>query len=214
MTVCQVGRPDDGTDATGFFNTECFVGLKDRSDWRKEYGTKDKLISAMSAELANVPGVIWNFSQPISDNVEEMMSGVKGELVVKLYGEDLKTLNAKAIQIKNTIAGVKGIEDLGIFEELGQPNINIIINRDHIARYGLNISDVQDVIETAVGGKTASQVIEGEKRFDVVVRYQSPVPRLGRTYQTDHGFYARGIPGTVRRIGRYQIRRRRIDDLP
>ncbi len=172
ITVCQVGRPDDGTDATGFFNTECFVDLKPRSTWRKHFKTKEQLIDSMSAELSKVPGVIWNFSQPISDNVEEMMSGVKGELVVKVYGEDLKTLASLGEQIKNTISGVRGIEDLGVFEELGQPNMNITINRDEISRYGLNISDVQDVIETAVGGKVASQIVSGEKRFDVVVRYQ------------------------------------------
>jgi cobalt-zinc-cadmium resistance protein CzcA len=172
ISVCQMGRPDDGTDATGFFNTECFVDLKPRSTWRKQFNTKDDVIAAISKELEKIPGVIWNFSQPISDNVEEMMSGVKGALVVKLYGPDLKVLSEKANEIKKTIAEVRGIEDLGVFEELGQPNVNFIINRDKISRYGLNISDVQDVIETAVGGKTASQVVEGEKRFDVVVRYQ------------------------------------------
>jgi heavy metal efflux system protein len=172
ITVCQSGRPDDGTDATGFFNTECFVDLKPREEWRSEFKTKEKLIAAMNKELMKVPGVIWNFSQPISDNVEEMMSGVKGALVVKIIGNDLKVLAQKAEEIKKTIGEVRGIEDLGVFEELGQPNINISINRDKISRYGLNISDVQDVIETAVGGKAASQVIDGEKRFDVVVRYQ------------------------------------------
>src|SRR6185437_3906319 len=99
-TVCQLGRPDDGTDATGFFNTECFVDLKHRSDWRKQFHTKEQLIEAMSQELERIPGVIWNFSQPISDNVEEMVSGVKGAMVVKLYGDDLKTLQKKATQIK------------------------------------------------------------------------------------------------------------------
>ncbi len=171
ITVCQIGRPDDGTDATGFFNTECFVDLKNRHDWRKQFATKDDLISAMSKDLAGIPGVIWNFSQPISDNVEEMMSGVKGALVVKLYGTDLHVLAKKAEQIKTQLQKVRGIEDLGIFEELGQPNVNIRVDRDKISRYGLNISDVQDVIETAVGGKVASQIIEGEKRFDIVVRY-------------------------------------------
>jgi cobalt-zinc-cadmium resistance protein CzcA len=170
-TVCQIGRPDDGTDATGFFNTECFVDLKNRHSWRKQFPTKEDLISSMSKDLDGIPGVIWNFSQPISDNVEEMMSGVKGALVVKLYGTDLHVLAKKAEQIKTQLQQVHGIEDLGIFEELGQPNVDIIVNRDKISRYGLNISDVQDVIETAVGGKVASQIIEGEKRFDIAVRY-------------------------------------------
>lgn len=172
LVVCQVGRPDDGTDATGFFNTECFIDLKP-SGWRHEFNTKEKLISGFTKELNKIPGVVWNFSQPISDNVEEMMSGVKGELVVKLYGEDLKTLTQKADQIKETISHVKGIEDLGVFQVLGQPNVNITVDRDKISRYGLNVSDVQDVIETAVGGKVASQVVDGEKRFDIAVRYQS-----------------------------------------
>ncbi|MDR3606403.1 MAG: CusA/CzcA family heavy metal efflux RND transporter [Oligoflexia bacterium] len=172
ITVCQLGRPDDGTDATGFFNTECFVDLKARSQWRREYRTKEKLIAAMNTELVKIPGVIWNFSQPISDNVEEMMSGVKGAMVVKLYGEDLKTLKQKAEQIKETIGGVRGVEDLGVFEELGQPNINVSADRDKISRYGLNVSDVQSAITIAVGGQVASQVIDGEKRFDIMVRYQ------------------------------------------
>lgn len=172
ITVCQLGRPDDGTDATGFFNTECFIDLKQRSEWRKQFKNKDELITAMDRDLKNIPGVIWNFSQPISDNMEEMMSGVKGELVVKIIGEDLNQLTQKAVQIKDTISQVKGIQDVGFFEELGQPNYNIKVNRDQISRLGLNVSDIQEVIETAVGGKAVSQLIDGEKRFDIVVRYQ------------------------------------------
>ncbi len=172
ITVCQFGRPDDGTDSTGFFNTECFVDLKPHGQWRREYSTKDDLVEAMSLELKKIPGVIWNFSQPISDNVEEMMSGVKGAMVVKLFGEDLKMLKSKAEKIKEVISQVRGIDDLGVFEELGQPNINITVNRDKISRYGLNVSDVQAVIQTAVGGQVASQVLSGEKRFDIQVRYQ------------------------------------------
>ena len=126
----------------------------------------------MSAELQKIPGVVWNFSQPISDNVEEMMSGVKGAMVVKLYGEDLKLLDQKANEIKRVIGGVRGVQDLGVFQIVGQPNVNITIDRNQISRYGLNISDVQDVIETAVGGKATTQIVEGEKRFDVVVRYE------------------------------------------
>jgi len=173
VTVCQLGRPDDGTDATGFFNTECFVDLKAHSEWRREFKTKERLIEAMDHDLKNIPGVVWNFSQPISDNVEEMMSGVKGELVVKVFGDSLPLINEKANQIKGILEQVRGIRDVGVFSELGQPNVNIYVNRDKISRYGLNISDVQDVIETAVGGKVASQILDGEKRFDLVVRYQS-----------------------------------------
>jgi cobalt-zinc-cadmium resistance protein CzcA len=173
ITVCQVGRPDDGTDATGFFNTECFVDLKPKETWRREFHqNKEKLIDAINAGLLKIPGVIWNFSQPISDNVEESLAGVKGALVVKVFGDDLRTLDKLGEDIKGILASVSGIEDLGKFEELGQPNVNIIVDRTKISRYGLNISDVQDVIETAVGGKVASQLVDGEKRFDIVVRYQ------------------------------------------
>ena len=170
ITVCQLGRPDDGTDATGFFNTECFVDLKPRSEWR--FSDKEHLVEAMSRELSAIPGVVWNFSQPISDNVEEMMSGVKGALVVKIFGSDLTMLTQKANEIKGVLSQVHGVADLGVFQLLGQPNVNIVIDRDKISRYGINISDVQDVIETAVGGKVATQVVEGEKRFDLVVRFQ------------------------------------------
>ncbi len=172
LVVCQLGRPDDGADATGFFNTECFVDLKPSSKWRKQFKNKEELIEGFSEELNKIPGVVWNFSQPISDNVEEMMSGVKGEIVVKIYGDDLNILSQKAEQIKSAISKVKGIQDLGVFKILGQPNVNIRVDRDKISRYGLNISDVQDVIETAVGGKVASQITDGEKKFDIVVRYQ------------------------------------------
>lgn len=172
ITVCQMGRPDDGTDVGGFFNTECFVDLKPHEQWRKQFKTKDQIIDAMNHELSKIPGVSWNFSQPISDNMEEALSGVKGALVLKLYGEDLKVLTDKANQIEGILSKVKGIEDLGVFEETGQPNININVDRDKISRYGLNISDVQDVIQTAVGGRVATQVLDGEKRFDMVVRFQ------------------------------------------
>ena len=172
ITVCQMGRPDDGTDDGGFFNTECFVDLKPHGQWRSQFKTKDQLIEAMNRELSKIPGVIWNFSQPISDNVEEALSGVKGALVLKIYGEDLKTLTVKANQMKDVLGHVRGIEDLGVFEETGQPNIDITVDRDRISRYGLNISDVQGVIQTAVGGTVATQVLDGEKRFDMVVRFQ------------------------------------------
>lgn len=173
ITVCHLGRPDDGTDATGFFNIECFTDLKPKDQWRSEFHhSKEKLIDAMSEKLKAIPGVVWNFSQPISDNVEEATSGVKGALVVKLYGRDLKILDQKADELKNALHNVRGVVDLGIFEQLGQPNVDIVIDRDKIARYGLNISQVQEVIETAVGGKAVSQMIDGEKRFDIVVRYQ------------------------------------------
>ena len=173
--VSQVGRPDDGTDSTGFFNTEYFVDLLPKDKWRSSFHqNKDELIAAMNRELVKMPGVIWNFSQPISDNVEEAVSGVKGELAVKLYGDDLKLLEAKADQIVSIMGGIKGVQDLGVFRAIGQPNLNYVVDRAAAARYGINVSDVQDAIQTAVGGGAVSQVLQGEARYDVVVRYQKP----------------------------------------
>ncbi len=177
QVVSQVGRPDDGTDATGFFNTEYFVDLKPRSKWRKQFRTKDELIAAMDSELEKLPGVLWNFSQPISDNMEEAVSGVKGELAVKIYGADLKVLEQKSDEIVSVMQAIPGIQDLGVFRVVGQPNVNIEVDLSKADRYGVNVSDVQDVIETAVGGKAVSQILQGERRFDLVVRYQEPFRR-------------------------------------
>lgn len=173
--VSQVGRPDDGTDVTGFFNTEYYVGLKPDKEWRPVFHrNKDALIGAMDRQLSVIPGVIWNFSQPIEDNVEEAVSGVKGELAVKVYGSDLKTLESLANQIVAVMSGIPGIHDLGLFRVLGQPNLNYAVDRAACARYGINVSDVQDAIQTAVGGGAVSQVLRGEARYNVVVRYQQP----------------------------------------
>jgi heavy metal efflux system protein len=173
--VSQVGRPDDGTDTTGFFNTEYFVDLLPKEKWRPAFHeNKEELIGAMNRELVKMPGVIWNFSQPISDNVEEAVSGVKGELAVKLYGDDLKTLEAKADQIVGIMGGVKGVQDLGVFRVIGQPNLDYTVDRPAAARFGINVADVQDAIQTAVGGGAVSQVLQGEARYDLVVRYQKP----------------------------------------
>ena len=170
--ISQTGRPDDGTDTTGFFNTEYFVDLKPKEEWRPAFRqNKDELIAAMDRELANIPGVGWSFSQPISDNVEEAVSGVKGELAVKIYGDDLKTLEEKGNQIVNVMSGIKGVADLGLFRVIGQPNLNYTVNRVAAARYGINVSDVQDAIQTAVGGNAVTQVLQNEARYDVVVRY-------------------------------------------
>ena len=168
----QVGRPDDGTDATGFFNTEYFVGLKRKEDWRPVFRQdKDRLIAAMSHELEKIPGVTWGFSQPIEDNMEEAVSGVKGELATKIYGDDLKVLEEKADQIVSVMLQVRGIEDLGVFRALGQPNINFEVNREQAARYQINVADIQDAIQTAVGGSAMTQVLQGEQRYDLVLRY-------------------------------------------
>jgi heavy metal efflux system protein len=175
QVVSQVGRPDDGTDTTGFFNTEYFVDLKPKEQWRAVFRRdKDELISAMDRELSKMPGVLWNFSQPIEDNMEEAVSGVKGELAIKMYGDDLPTLEEKGQEVVNLMRNIPGVEDLGLFRVLGQPNLDITVNRQQAARFGLNVADVQDAIETAVGGKAVSQVLQGEQRYDLVVRYQAP----------------------------------------
>jgi heavy metal efflux system protein len=170
--VSQTGRPDDGTDTAGFFNTEYFVGLKPKDEWRHVFKqNKEELIAAMDRELEKTPGVLWNFSQPISDNVEEAVSGVKGELAIKIYGDDLKTLEAKGDQIVSVMSKIKGVQDLGLFRVIGQPNLDYVVDRQAAARFGINVADVQDAIQTAVGGNAVSQVLQGEARYDVVVRY-------------------------------------------
>ena len=172
QVVSQVGRPDDGTDTTGFFNTEYFVDLKPKARWRPVFHQdKEELIAAMNRELEKMPGVDWNFSQPISDNVEEAVSGVKGELAVKIYGDDLKTLETLGDQVVGIMGGVQGVADLGLFRVIGQPNLNYSVNRLAAARFGINVADVQDAIATAVGGGAVSQVLKGEARYDLVVRY-------------------------------------------
>ena len=168
----QTGRPDDGTDTTSFFNTEYFVDLIPKEQWRPVFHQdRDQLIAAMNRELNTIPGVVWGFSQPIEDNMEEAVSGVKGELATKVYGDDLKVLEDKANQIADVMRQVKGIEDLGVFQVLGQPNINFQVDREKAARYQINVADVQDAIQTAVGGNALTQVLQGEARYDLVLRY-------------------------------------------
>ena len=175
QVISQVGRPDDGTDIAGFFNTEYFVDLKPKEQWRPVFRqNKEALIASMDAVLEKIPGALWNFSQPIADNMEEAVSGVKGQLAIKIYGDDLKTLEAKGDEIVGVMRTIPGVADLGLFRVIGQPNLEFTVNRDQAARYGLNVADVQDAIETAVGGKAVSQVLQGEQRYDVVVRYQTP----------------------------------------
>jgi cobalt-zinc-cadmium resistance protein CzcA len=174
VTQCtsQVGRPDDGTDTTGFFNTEYFVDLKPKEQWRPVFHEdKEKLIAAMQRELDKIPGVVWGFSQPIADNMEEAVSGVKGELAVKIYGDDLKLLDGMADQIVNTMRQVRGIEDLGVFRLLGQPNLDVAVDRQQAARHQVNVADLQDAVQTAVGGTAFTQVLQGERRYDLVMRY-------------------------------------------
>ncbi|MGP0072542.1 MAG: efflux RND transporter permease subunit [Bryobacteraceae bacterium] len=175
IVTSQVGRPDDGTDTTGFFNTEYCVDLKPKEQWRPIFHqNKDALIASMNASLDNIPGAIWNFSQPIADNMEEAVSGVKGQLATKIYGDDLRTLEDKADQVVKVMRTVRGIEDLGVFRLLGQPNLNVTVDRQQAARFQINVADIQDAIQTAVGGNALTQVLQGEQRYDLVARYQAP----------------------------------------
>jgi len=175
QVVSQTGRPDDGTDTTGFFNTEYFVDLKPKEQWRAVlHQNKENLIAAMDYQLSQFPGVIWNYSQPIADNMEEAVSGVKGELAVKLYGGDLRTLESFADRIQAQMATVPGIEDLGVFRVIGQPNLNLQVDRKAAARWGINVNEIQDAIQTAVGSNALTQVQQGEARYDVTLRYEKP----------------------------------------
>jgi cobalt-zinc-cadmium resistance protein CzcA len=168
----QTGRPDDGTDTTSFFNTEYFVDLKPKEQWRPVFHeNKDELIGAMNRELNKIPGVVWGFSQPIEDNMEEAVSGVKGALATKIYGDDLRVLEEKADEIVSIMRRIKGVEDLGVFRVLGQPNLNVTVDRDAAARYQINVADVQDAVQTAVGGNALTQVLKGEARYDLTLRY-------------------------------------------
>ena len=172
--VSEVGRPDDGTDTGGFGNTEYFVDLNPKEQWRPVFHRdKEELIGAMNREVAKLPGALWNFSQPIEDNVGETVTGTKGQLALKLFGKDLKTLDEKGDEVTAAMSHVPGLMDLKFFHTLGQPNLNFTIDRLQAARFGINVVDIQDAIQTAVGGNAVSQVLLGEERYDVVVRYQA-----------------------------------------
>jgi cobalt-zinc-cadmium resistance protein CzcA len=166
------GRPDDGTDATGFFNAEFFVGLKPYAEWTGPYHTKPELIEAIDRKLAGFPGITFNFTQPAEDAVDEAETGLKSALDVKIFGSDLTVLEAKGRQIERVLRGVRGITDVTLVQELGQPALTIDIDRERIARYGINAGDVNALIEAAVGGGVATQVAQGERLYDLVVRLQ------------------------------------------
>ncbi len=169
----QTGRPDDGTDHTGFFNTEFYVGLKSKEQWRPVFHqNKDNLIAAMNLELTKkFPGVSWGFSQPIEDNMEEAVSGVKGELATKVYGNDLHVLEDKANEVADIMSHVRGIEDLGVLNVTGQPDLDYVVNRQAAARWQINVADIQDAIQTAVGGTALTQVLRGEEVYNLTLRY-------------------------------------------
>ncbi len=175
QVVSQTGAPDDGTDTGGFGNTEYFVDLKPKDQWRPVFHkSKDELIAAMNREVSRFPGVFWNFSQPIEDNVDETMTGTKGGLAAKLYGPDLDVLEAKGEQIKEVMSHIAGVKDLGLLRDTGQPNLDVTVDRQAAARFGINVADVQDGVQTAVGGNAVTQVLRGEEVYNLTVRYQQP----------------------------------------
>jgi cobalt-zinc-cadmium resistance protein CzcA len=172
----ELGRPDDGTDSTGFFNNEYYIGLKPYGDsaWNGKVQNKKQLVDAINDKMSAFPGVIFNFTQPAEDAVDEAETGLKSSLAVKIFGGDLAKLEENARKVKRIISKVPGIVDITVVRELGQPSLTVTPNRDKIAEYGLNVDDVNTMVETAMGGKAASQVIQGERQFDLLVRMQEP----------------------------------------
>jgi cobalt-zinc-cadmium resistance protein CzcA len=183
QVVSEIGRPDDGTDTGGFGNTEYFIDLKPKAEWRPIFReNKEELIAAMDRAISKLPGAIWNFSQPIEDNVGETLTGTKGQLALKVFGNDLRTIEDKGDEISDIMQKVPGITDVKLYRDTGQPNLNFTINRQQAARFGINVTDIQDVVETAVGGKAVSTVLPAgtPERYDVVVRYQEPYRKDAR----------------------------------
>jgi cobalt-zinc-cadmium resistance protein CzcA len=168
VIVSQLGAPDDGTDPNGPDNAEFYIGLKPREQWKIR--DKDKLIEAMGGALADFPGITTNFSQPIKDNVDEALAGVKGELAIKVFGPDLFVLEAKARETMAVLSGIRGVTDLDYDHLVGQPQLRIAVDRAATARYGINVQDVQDVVEAATKGRAVTEVFEGERRFSLAVR--------------------------------------------
>jgi len=166
------GRPDDGTDPTGFFNAEFYVGLKPYREWSGPIHTKPQLIAAIDRRLRRFPGIIFNYTQPAEDAVNEAETGLKSSLDVKVFGTSLDTLQALGEQVRHVLAGVRGIDQITLVQELGQPSLAIRVNRERIARYGLNVDDVNGLINAAVGGVAATEVVQGERLFDLVVRLE------------------------------------------
>jgi cobalt-zinc-cadmium resistance protein CzcA len=170
----ELGRPDDGTDPTGFYNCEFYVGLKPYNDkaWKGKLHTKAELTEDINRRLITFPGIIFNYTQPAEDAVDEALTGLKSALAVKIYGPDLNVLQDKALRIKRILEQTPGFTELTVVRELGQPSLLIDVDREKIARYGINVSDVEGVIQSAVGGQAVTQVVQGEKLFDLVVRMQ------------------------------------------
>jgi cobalt-zinc-cadmium resistance protein CzcA len=169
-TLAQIGRTNDGTDPKGFFNVEIAVDLYPKKGWPKGM-TTEKLIDSMNSQLTKIPGLLLNYSQPIRDNVEEAVAGVPASLAVKIFGKDFNTLDTLANRIEAVLSKVSGVQDLGVLRNLGQPEFRIELNQEKMALYGANTADVQSVIEMALGGKAATQLYDGERKFDVRIRY-------------------------------------------
>ncbi len=170
QTLSQIGRTNDGTDPKGFFNVQIQVDLKQKEDWPKGL-TEEKLIDDMDAQLRKIPGIVLNYSQPIRDNVEEAVAGVNAALAVKIFGPDFQTLDSTARVVKGVLKDVRGVDDLGILRNLGQPEFRIELDQQKMAQYGINVADAESVIEMALGGKAATQLYEGERKFDIRIRY-------------------------------------------
>ncbi len=181
--VSQVGRPDDGTDTGGFSNTEYFVDLKPHDEWRPVFHkSKEELIAAMNRALEKYPGAIWNFSQPIEDNVGETLTGTKGSLALKIFGDDLKTLEQKGEEVTAVMSSVPGLHDVKLLRDFGQPNLNMTIDRSQAARFGINVADIQDAVQTAVGGNAVSQVPDRR----ATVRCGGPLSNALSQYRQGH----------------------------
>ncbi len=171
QTLSQMGRTNDGTDPKGFFNVQVQVDLKPKKEWRAGL-TEEALIDSMDRQLKKIPGVLYNYSQPIRDNVEEAVAGVNAAMAIKIFGPDFQVLDSLADKIKEAVKNVKGIEDLGVLRNLGQPEFRINLDQQKMALYGVTTADAQSVIEMAIGGKAATQLYQGERRFDIRIRYQ------------------------------------------
>jgi len=196
--ISQLGRPDDGTDVSGFYNIELFAPLKPSDEWRRGV-TKERMTEEMAKELRETfPGVIFNFSQVIADNVEEAMSGVKGENTVKVIGPDLHVNEKKAEEIVGVMSTVAGVADLGMFHSLGQPDVRITPDRVQCGRYGLNVGDVEAVVQAAIGGQAVTQVYEGEKHFDLTVRW---APAFRRDLRSIHNILVAAPDGSSVPLG-------------
>ena len=168
--ISQTGRPDDGTDVTGFYNNEFNIQLYPESDWKPKI-TKDELIEQMTKKLESIPGVNLNFSQPISDNIEEAVSGVKGSICVKIFGDSLNYMEQKANEVCNVMKSVKGLSDLGVIKNIGQPELDVELDQQRMAMYGVSTADANAVIEMAIGGKVATMLYEGIQKFDIRIRF-------------------------------------------